>query len=121
MEIKSIAQLIEMKDEIENRKNSLGEVEIESLGTKVKFKKATRVELVNLRKMEAEEQDPYLIYSNVVEPNLKDKQLQETFNKGCQPHMIVDKLFSIQDVGKLSLAIIGEIKATDMSKDIKNL
>ncbi len=121
MEVKSIKELIEMKTKIEDQKNQICEIEIPSLNTKFKFKKATRAEIVNIRNMEPIEQDQYLIFNNVVEPNLKDPELQEAFNFGCPPHFIVDKMLSIAEVGKLSLAIIGENENPNFGKDIKHL
>lgn len=117
--IKSIAELIEMKQKIDRDKNDVKIFYSESLDSNVKFKLATRVETVQVRKMEDEDIDPYLIYSHVIEPNLSDTQLQETFNNGCEPFKIVDKLFSMQEVGDLSLAIIGD-KRIELVKDIKN-
>jgi hypothetical protein len=119
MAIKSIQELIEMKQAINDKRNEIKTMFIPSLDTEVTFKTATRAEVFNVRKMEEIEIDVYLIYSHMIEPNLKDKELQETFNSGCKPHMIIDKMFDMEEISKLSLSIIGK-DVEEMTKDLKN-
>lgn len=120
MKIKSIQELIQMKEEINKNKTEEHELEIKSLGTSFKFRKATRTEMVAMNKMDELEIDAYNIFSHVTEPNLNDPQLQEAYNSGCKPHMIVDKLLEPSEVSALSLAIIGANKNIDLTKDVKN-
>lgn len=117
--IKSIQELIEMKQGIEAKKNEVKTMYIPSLDTEVKFKLATRPEVVQVQSMDKVDIDPYLVYSHVIEPNLGDKQLQDVYNSSCEPFKIIDKLFTMEEVGELSLAIIGHNKK-DLLKDIKN-
>lgn len=118
-QVKSIQELIEMKQQINDKRNEIKTMYIESLGTDVTFKLATRPEAMQVRKMDDIDVDPYLIYTHLLEPNLKDSSLQAEFNANCKPHMIVDKLFDMQEVSRLSLAIIGT-KQSDLVKDVKN-
>lgn len=118
-EIKSIAQLIEMKEEINKKRTEVHTMHVDSLDTDIKFKPASRVDIVKARKMDDTDIDPYMIYAHVIEPDLKDKRLQEAYNKGCQPHEIVDKLFAPAEVGKISLAICG-MGAGNPVKTVKN-
>ena len=118
--IKSIQELIEMKEQVDKKKNEVKTIYIASLDTEVKYKLATRPEMVNASKMDLEDQDPYLVYTHIVEPNLKDKQLQEAFNKGSQPHCIVDKLLEPREVAMLSNAIAGQNQNVNIVKDLKN-
>lgn len=117
--VKSIQELIELKQKIEKSRDVVKSYYAPSIDTDVQFKLASRVEIIRAREMEDEEMDPYIVYNNVVNPDLSDKALQETYNLGCQPHMIVDKLFTPKEVGDLSMAIIGQLKG-DLVKDVKN-
>lgn len=118
--VKSIKELIEMKEKINNSKEEIKSIYVQSLDTEFKFKLATRPEMVNASKMDLEDQDPYLVYSHVVEPNLKDKELQEAYNKNLQPHLIVDKLLEPREVAMLSNAIAGQNQNVNIVKDLKN-
>lgn len=116
----SIAALIDMKEKINKRKNEIKEMEIESLGAVFRYKTATRAEMANFKDLDLLDVDPYNVYSHVVEPDLKDKELQAAYNKGGKPYMIVDKLLTPKEVSSLSLAIVGEGKQEDLSKKVKN-
>lgn len=119
--VKSIQELIDMKEEINKKKNEIKTIYISSLDTEVKYKLATRTEMVNISKMDLADQDSYLVYTHVVEPNFKDKQLQEVFNKGNQPHCIIDKMIiKAQEVAMLSNAIAGQNQNVNIVKDLKN-
>lgn len=118
-EIKSIAQLIEMKEDINKKRTEVRTMHVDSIDTDIKYKPASRVEIVKARKMDDIDVDPYMVYSHMIEPDLKNKQLQEAYNKGCQPHEIVDKLFTPTEVPKISLAICG-VGAGNPVKTVKN-
>lgn len=118
--IKSIQELIEMKQSIDENRNAIRSIYIPSLDTEFKFKMATRPEMVQLRNMDAQDQDTYLIFTHVIEPNLKDSALQEAYNRGNKPYDIVDKLLNYDEVGMLSLAIIDQNSNADIVGDIKN-
>lgn len=118
-QIKTIQQLIEMKQEINDKRNEIKTMYIESLGTDVTYRLATRAEAMQVRKMDDIDVDPYLIYTHVIEPSFKDVALQSAFNTGNKPYMVVDALLNMQEVSKLSLAIIGT-KQGDLVKDLKN-
>ena len=66
--------------------------------------------------------DPYLVYNIVVEPNLKDSQLQKEF--GCvEPIDIVEKIFEtgeISNIAQVGLDLAGYNKSIDRVKDLKN-
>ena len=118
MAVKTIQELIDMKAGFEEKKNKIYTVQTK-IGD-VKYKLASRTELVQIQEMDKAEIDPYLIFKFVVEPNLADKALQDAYKMtGIEPHQIVDKLFDMDDVGKLSLSIIGRSKK-DIVKEIKN-
>lgn len=119
MAVKSIKELIDMKSGIDEKRSKIYTLSTKELGD-VKYKLASRAELVQIQGMDKENIDPYLIFTHVIEPNLSDKTLQDAYSMtGLEPHKIVDKLFDMEDVGNLSLAIIGKGKG-DIVKDIKN-
>lgn len=119
MTIKSIQELIEMKQALADKKSEVNEMYVESLDSDIEYKVASRPEIVQARKLDDIDVDISLIFNNVIKPDLKNAQLQEVFNKGKKPYMIVDVLFTALEVGKLSLAIIGS-KQPDLVKDLKN-
>ena len=119
MAVKTIQELIDMKAGFEEKRNKVYTLKTKCLG-EVKYKLASRTEVVQVQDMDKENMDPYLIFTHVIEPNLADKSLQEAYKMvGMEPHKIVDKLFDMEDVGDLSLAIIGRSRE-DIVKVVKN-
>jgi len=117
--IKSIQELIAMKQAIQDGKKQIKEIYIKSLDTTFKYKEASRADIIAVRKMDDGDADPYLILKHVVEPNLNDKTLQDAFNKGGKPYDIVDAMIKPLEVGMLSSAIIGN-GANDVVAEVKN-
>lgn len=98
----SVQDLINKKSAIASRKKELGDLET-SIGTVV-IRKPSRALVLESIAMESGEGDKYLILESVVEPDLKDKQLQEAF--GCGELMdIVDKIFESGEIPAISRAI----------------
>lgn len=116
----SIAALIDMKEQIKQGKEAIKEFYVESLDTTFKYKEATRADMATFKEFETVDVDPYNIYTHLVEPDLKDKELQAAYNKGGKPYMIVDKLLKPKEVSELSLAIVGERKTENLTKKVKN-
>ena len=120
MAVKTIKELIDMKAGFEEKRNKVYTLKTKELG-EVKYKLASRTEVIQVQDMGKEDIDPYLIYTHVVEPKLNDTELQKAYQMtGIEPFKIIDKLFSISDIGDLSLAIIGRGKDNDVVKTIKN-
>lgn len=122
MAVKTIQELMAMKQELSDKKLATYEFESSTLGT-IRYKKATREEILQISDMDKFDQDSMNVFKHVIEPDLKNPQLQETFNKAKPPHMIVDELFEATEVGELSrlIAGIGSKEAYKMViKDIKN-
>lgn len=122
MAIKSIEELISMKVDKEKELSELHTMYLKSLDTEIKFRKCTRLEGVKINKMPIEDQLPYLIYTHVVEPDLKNKELQQAY--GCmKPYDIVDKLITdLVELNDLREAIFsGKVKeGIDLTDEIKN-
>ena len=117
--IKSIQELIAMKEAIHDSKKQIKELYIKSLDTMFKYKEASRSDIIVARKMDDGDADSYLILKHVVEPNLNDKTLQDAFNKGGKPNDIIDAMIKPLEVGLLSNAIIGN-GAGNMVNEVKN-
>ena len=119
MAVLTIQQIIDKKAGFEEKKNKTYTLKTKCMG-EVKYKLASRAEVIQVQDMDKEDIDPYLIFKHVVEPNLNDKVLQDAYlMTGIEPHKIIDKLFDMEDVGNLSLAIVGR-KKEDIVKTIKN-
>ena len=119
MAVKTIQEILDGKAGFDEKRNKVYTMQTESLG-EIKYKKASRTELIQAQKMDEIEIDPYIVFTHIVEPNLSDKSLQDGCKMtGREPHKIVDELFDTNDVVNMSLAIIGKNKG-DVVKDIKN-
>ena len=66
--------------------------------------------------------DAYMVYSCVIEPNLKSKELQQAF--GCvEPMEIVDKIFDVGEIPQIAvecLKLAGYVDGVKAVDDIKN-
>ena len=119
MAVLTIQQIIDKKAGFEEKRSKVYTLKVKGFGD-VKYKMASRTEIISAQDLDKFDVDPYLIFTHVVEPNLADKGLQEAYNMvGLEPHKIVDKLFETDDVVNLSLAIVGRNRG-DITKDLKN-
>ena len=95
----SVKELIEQKEKIEGNKKVLYDIET-SIGT-ITVKQPEASFVTDILKLD----DELMILDNVVEPNLKDRDLQKTYN--CvEPTDIVGKLFKAGEVGNIATAIM---------------
>lgn len=117
----SIADLIAKKESIAAKKKQLYDVKT-SVGT-MTFKAPTKALMSEVFDL-SEDNDEYLIYNSVVNPDLSDKKLQEAY--GCmEPTDIVDKLLLPGEVRFVARAItktVGYYKeiATELHEEVKN-
>lgn len=108
----SIKELIERREEIAANKKTLYDLET-SIGT-ITIKQPSRMLVSEAQDLETGA-DEYLILNTVVEPNLKDKSLQQTFE--CTvPTDIVERLFMAGEIGMIATKII---QCAGYRKDIK--
>lgn len=123
----TVKDLLAQKDKLKKKKLSKEKLYIASLDGYIVIQEPTReiaLEALNMTQgANADKADAYVVYHSVVEPNLKDQELQETF--GCvEPLDIVDKIFKGGEVTAISghsLALAGYgdgVKKLD--KEIKN-
>lgn len=98
----SVKELIEQKEKIEGNKKILYDIET-SIGT-ITVKQPDASFVADILKLDNVKNE-LMILDNVVEPNLKDKDLQKAYN--CvEPTDIVGKLFKAGEVGNIATAII---------------
>ena len=100
----SIAELIANRDQIKNKRKETYDIDT-SIGT-ITVKQPSVKLIEDVLKIEGGRQsDIELIYESVIEPNLKDKDLQQAF--GCTaPSDIVPLLFKAGEIGSIASAIM---------------
>ncbi len=110
----TIADLIARREEFKNKRKELYEMET-SVGTII-VKQPSLKMIDEILKMEDGRQgDIDLIYESVVEPSLKDKDLQQAY--GCVvPSDIVLMIFKAGEIGPIASAIM---KCAGFGKSIK--
>lgn len=101
----TIVSLLDKKDQIKNKNNSTKKLFIESLSGEITIKEPSRElcaeSMQMLHEGSASRADAHIVYNCVVEPNLKDAQLQKEF--GCvEPYDIVDTIFRAGEVVGIS-------------------
>jgi hypothetical protein len=101
----TIASLLEKKEQIKKRSNSTKKLYIESLNGEITIKEPSRELCAESLEMshngDSARADAHMTYNCVVEPNLKDAQLQKEF--GCaEPSEIVDIIFKAGEVAAIS-------------------
>lgn len=101
----TIASLLEKKEQIKKKVNSTKKLYIESLEGEITVREPSRELCTESLGMshggEISRADAHIVYNCVVEPNLKDSNLQKEF--GCaEPTDIVDILFKAGEVGGIA-------------------
>ena len=100
----TIADLIARREEFKNKRKERYDLET-SIGT-ITIKQPT-LKLIDevLRISDGRQSDVELIYESVIEPNLKDKDLQQAY--GCiAPSDIVPMIFKAGEIGSIATAIM---------------
>lgn len=115
----SVKELIEQKEKIEGNKKTLYDIKT-SIGT-ITVKQPTASFVADA--LDLADGNKLMVLDNVVEPNLKDKDLQKAYN--CiEPTDIVEKLFKAGEVNHISLAIMNcagyKSVETKVHEELKN-
>lgn len=123
----TIKDLLARKDQLKKKKQSTETLYIESLQGEITIQEPTRELCLESLEMaeggDSNRADAYMAYNCIVEPNLKDKELQKEF--GCvEPTEIVDILFKPGEIAAISgyclqLAGYGN-PVKKVEKEIKN-
>ncbi|MED4599869.1 hypothetical protein P9314_03995 [Paenibacillus validus] len=101
----TIKDLLAQKDQLKQKKRRRQTLHIESLDAKIVIEEPSRALALEAIGMVQNDQgdvaDAYVVYNCVVEPNLKDPQLQKEF--GCaEPTDIVDLIFRAGEISAIS-------------------
>lgn len=123
----TLNELVKRKAQIqESRKTKKTQnLYIKSLDGVITIEEASRNVLVDTIEMEKDDvlkSQKYLLYNCIVEPNVKDKSLQEEF-ECIEPYDIVDKIFSTGEIGQICNALLslsGYTSGVEVVEDIKN-
>lgn len=123
----TVTELLKQKEKYQVKDDVKEELYIERLEATITVKKPNRSLCLEVMQMsqddnQATKADVFLVYNIVVEPNLKDAQLQKEF--GCvEPTDIVEKIFEAGEVAHISqegLDLAGFAKGVTKVKDLKN-
>jgi len=102
----TIADLLAKKEELKKGNRRTASLYIASLDGEITIQEPERSVALEALQMaqddsRSDKADPYLVYHCVVQPNLKDQQLQKEF--GCvEPFDIVDMLFRPGEIQAIS-------------------
>lgn len=120
----TLKDLIARAEQSKADKKELRQLYVASLDGTITIIKPDRAMVLEAMDMGNEEDgDRYLVYNCVVEPNLKDKDLQNAY-KTVSPLDIVDKIFDPGEVASISKEIVrlaGYIDSVKVVDDIKNV
>ena len=116
----TLDSLIKQKEKLLNKTPKTATIEVESLGGSITIQAPTASMAKDAQEMK--DGDNYIVYQCVIEPNLKDANLQKEF--GCtSPLDIVEKIFeagSIPQIAVECLKLAGYIEGVKVINDLKN-
>lgn len=119
----TLQDLIAKAEQKKQCKKELRQLYVKSLDGIITIIKPDRKLILEAMDMEDEsEGDKYLVYNCVVEPNLKDKELQQAYNV-VSPMDVVDEIFEPGEVASISKELIklaGYVDSVKLVDDIKN-
>lgn len=121
----TLNDLLKEKEKYQVKDNVTEDLYIPRLGAAITIRKPERslcIESIQMGQSEDGDGDVFLAYNTIVEPNLKDSELQKTF--GCvEPTDIVLKIFESGEVVKIAqtaLELAGYDNTVKKVKDLKN-
>lgn len=101
----TIKDLLAKKEQLKNNEKAIVVLHVESLGGDITIQEPTRDFCIEALEMaqsgDSDRADAHIVYNCVIEPNLKDKELQEAF-KCIEPTDIVDMIFKPGEVASIS-------------------
>ncbi|WP_018923865.1 phage tail assembly chaperone [Salsuginibacillus kocurii] len=119
----TVKALLERKDEIKDKQRQQSTLYIKSLDATIKVQEPANADILDAMEMKDGGADEFLIYNNVVEPNLKSADLQKGY--GVQePEQIVKELFKKAETHMIAQHMMelagyskGSVKAVDETKN----
>ncbi|CAM3442190.1 phage tail assembly chaperone [Marinicrinis lubricantis] len=123
----SITDLLAQKEQLRKKRKRTMSLHVDSLDAEIVIEEPSRVfalEALEMAQdpMRRDKADAHVVYHCVVEPNLKDRDLQKQF--GCaEPTDIVDMIFRAGEVSSISgyiLQLAGFDSVKKVDADLKN-
>lgn len=123
----TIEKLLQDKEIIEKATGEkTTKLEIKRLGGEITIKSLTMDKLMGL----AQEKDKYkanvkVVYSAVIDPNLKDNDLLKSYSCKSNPYAIVEKIFKPVEINLIAdkiceLSGLNDVNTNDLIIEIKN-
>lgn len=119
----TLAQLIERKEQMlkSKKQSKKASIYVKSLDGEIVIKAPSKTLAAESAEME-QDGDTHLVYECVVEPNLKDKELQTAF-ECTYPEEIVEKLFDVGEISPIAMEcmkLAGYLDSVKLVEEIKN-
>jgi hypothetical protein len=118
----TLKDLISKKEQVLNGKKKTADLYIKSLDSIITIEKPTIETVIDASKIDTgAESDKYLVYHCIVEPNLKDKELQKAY--GCVEPTEILKIFEdgeISSIAKECMNLAGYGGSVSVVNDLKN-
>lgn len=118
----TLKELIAKKEQVLNGKKKTRNLYIKSLNAVITIEKPSIETIMDSFKIEdGVESDKYLVYNCIIEPNLKDKELQQVY--GCIEPIDILKIFDdgeISSIAKECMNLGGYTESVSVVDDIKN-
>ncbi|SKA99337.1 Phage XkdN-like tail assembly chaperone protein, TAC [Caloramator quimbayensis] len=118
----TLKDLIAKKEQILNNKVKTMDLYVKSLDAVITIQKPDIDTIIDASKIDnPSESDRYLVYNCVIQPNLKDKELQEAY--GCVEPIEILKIFEDGEISSIALKcmeLAGYRNSVSVVEDIKN-
>lgn len=118
----TLKDLIAKKEKVLNNKGKTRNLFIKSLDGIITIEKPSIETVIDASRIDnGIESDRYLVYNCIVEPNLKDKELQQAY--GCVEPIDILKIFNdgeISSIAKECMSLAGYSGSVSVVDDIKN-
>lgn len=118
----TLKDLISKKEQVLNGKKKTRDLHIKSLDGVITIEKPTIETVIDATKFDdGADSDKYLVYHCIVEPNLKDKELQKAY--GCVEPTDILKIFDdgeISSIAKECMNFAGYSGSVSVVDDLKN-
>lgn len=119
----TLKDLIARAEQSKEDKKEARKLYVASLDGTITIIKPDRTMVLEGMDMDDTDGDDYLVYNCVLEPNLKDKELQKAYGV-VSPMEIVNKVFEpgeIAGIAKEIVALAGYVDSVKVVDDIKNV
>lgn len=116
----TIKELIAKKDELKNKKDETKELYIKSLDANITIRKPDKALCMDAMDMGLKGGDEFMVYHSVIDPKLKDKDLQSAY-ECVSPMEIVEKVFEIGEISLIAKECISLAGFTDSVKVIDEI